>query len=302
VSARFGVVVFPGSNCDADTLYALGTILGAETVTLWHGDPAVKGVDCVVVPGGFAYGDYLRAGAIARFSPVMSAVQAHAAAGGLVLGICNGFQVLVEAGLLPGALLRNRALEFRCRWVDLRVERTDTPFTTAYAVGETIRLPVAHGEGCYYADRVTLERLEANRQVVLRYVPSPPAPLPAAGEGSWQSSPPSHAAWSLGSAEQTAQPALPRAGEEGTALSYNRPQSASFAMRPQSQAGNIGGSGREGYNPNGSLHDIAGIVNEAGNVCGLMPHPERACEAIVGGTDGLRLFGSIVGALARVPV
>ncbi len=268
MSARFGVVVFPGSNCDADTVYALSTILGAETATLWHADATVKGVDCVVVPGGFAYGDYLRAGAIARFSPVMSAVQAHAAGGGLVLGICNGFQVLVEAGLLPGALLRNRALEFRCRWTGLRVERTDTPFTMAYAADETIRLPVAHGEGCYYADRATLEQLEANRQVVLRYTehpspqePSPPDPLPlTVGEGKEPFLPPSHAA-----------------------------------------GRGAGGEGREGYNPNGSLHDIAGIVNEAGNVCGLMPHPERACEALVGGTDGLRLFASVVAALARVP-
>jgi len=287
MSVRFGVVVFPGSNCDADTVYALSAILGAGTVTLWHGDATVKGVDCVVVPGGFAYGDYLRAGAIARFSPVMSAVRAHAAAGGLVLGICNGFQVLVEAGLLPGALLRNRALEFRCRWAGLRVERTDTPFTTAYAVGETIRLPVAHGEGCYYADRATLERLEANRQVVLRYVPSPPepsppTPLPVAGEGS-------KVATSTGEGGR---------GVLNMPSSYTRPQSAWFAMRPQSQASISG----EGYNPNGSLHDIAGIVNEAGNVCGLMPHPERACEAIVGGTDGLRLFGSVIAALARVPV
>ncbi len=284
MSVRFGVVVFPGSNCDADTVYALSTILGAGTVTLWHGDATVKGVDCVVAPGGFAYGDYLRAGAIARFSPVMLAVRAHAAAGGLVLGICNGFQVLVEAGLLPGALLRNRALEFRCRWAGLRVERADTPFTTAYAAGETIRLPVAHGEGCYYADRATLERLEANRQVVLRYVPSPPEP-----------SPPSHADWSLGSAEPTAQPALPTAGEGSR---------YAFSPSPTVRERGLGGEGFRGedYNPNGSLHDIAGIVNEAGNVCGLMPHPERACEAIVGGTDGLRLFGSIVAALARVPV
>ncbi len=314
MSVRFGVVVFPGSNCDADTVYALSAILGAETVTLWHRDATVKGVDCVVVPGGFAYGDYLRAGAIARFSPVMSAVQAHAASGGLVLGICNGFQVLVEAGLLPGALLRNRALEFRCRWTDLRVERADTPFTAAYAVGETIRLPVAHGEGCYYADGATLERLEANRQVVLRYAPSPP----------------SHAAWSLGSAEPTAQPALPAAGEGSRQPSRPVPFPAAgkgsrYAFSPsptvrERRAGpaiprvGIGGpvshgvggegsrgEGREGYNPNGSLHDIAGIVNEAGNVCGLMPHPERACEAIVGGTDGLRLFGSVIAALARVP-
>jgi phosphoribosylformylglycinamidine synthase I len=179
-----------------------------------------------VLPGGFAYGDYLRAGAIARFSPVMRAVQRHADSGGLVLGICNGFQVLVEAGLLPGALLRNRVLEFRCRWVGLRVERTDTPFTNAYAPGEIIRMPVAHGEGRYYADPATLDRLEANGQVVLRYCPHANIP-----------------------------------GDEP--------------------------------NPNGSVHDIAGLVNERGNVFGLMPHPERCCEALVGGDDGLRLFKAI---------
>lgn len=224
---RFGVVVFPGSNCDADTTYALGSVLGADVTTLWHADETVAGVDCVVVPGGFAYGDYLRAGAIARFSPVMRAVQRHAEAGGLVLGICNGFQVLVEAGLLPGALLRNDVLEFRCRWVGLRVERNDTPFTNAYAADEIIRMPIAHGEGRYYADATTLQRLESGDRIVLRY-----AALDDAG------------------------------GEDG--------------------------------NPNGSMHDIAGLTNEHGNVFGLMPHPERCCETLVGGADGLRLFQSIV--------
>ncbi|MCA1599749.1 MAG: phosphoribosylformylglycinamidine synthase subunit PurQ [Chloroflexi bacterium] len=227
----FGVVVFPGSNCDADTEHALGAVLGARVERLWHGDETVKGVDCVVVPGGFAYGDYLRAGAIARFSPVMRAVARHAAAGGLVLGICNGFQVLVEAHLLPGALLRNDILEFRCRTVGLRVERADTPFTNRYAMGEVIGMPIAHGEGRYYADAATLDRLEANGQVVLRY--------------------------------------------------------ASLSGDP---AG-------EDYNPNGSLRDIAGIVNERGNVCGLMPHPERCCDALVGGEDGRRLFESVIASL-----
>ena len=231
---EFGIVVFPGSNCDADTEYALGTILGADVQLLWHADETVDGVDCAVLPGGFAYGDYLRAGAIARFSPVMRAVQRHADSGGLVLGICNGFQVLVEAGLLPGALLRNRVLEFRCRWVGLRVERTDTPFTNAYAPGEIIRMPVAHGEGRYYADPATLERLEANGQVVLRYCPHADVP-----------------------------------GDDP--------------------------------NPNGSVHDIAGLVNERRNVFGLMPHPERCCEALVGGDDGLRLFQSIVRAVGSQP-
>jgi phosphoribosylformylglycinamidine synthase len=230
---KFGVVVFTGSNCDADTEHALGTIVGAEVQPLWHADETVQGVDCVVLPGGFAYGDYLRAGAIARFSPVMRAVQRHAEAGGLVLGICNGFQVLVEAGLLPGALLRNAELEFRCRWVHLRVERAGTPFTGAYRQGEVIRMPIAHGEGRYYADPATLDRLEANGQVIFRYVSGDgPGALPA--------------------------------------------------------------------NPNGSARDIAGIVNERGNVLGLMPHPERCCEPLVGGADGVRLFQSLTRALAAV--
>ncbi len=237
-TTRFGVVVFPGSNCDADTIHALGTVLGASVTPLWHADDSVQGVDCVVVPGGFAYGDYLRAGAIARFSPVMSAVERHAAGGGLVLGICNGFQVLVEAGLLPGALLRNSALEFRCRRVGLEVVRSDTPFTNGYTVGETVYMPIAHGEGRYYADVAMVARLEAGRQVVLRYAPA----------------------------------VAVEAGVE----------------RPGD------------HNPNGSAADIAGIVNEGGNVMGLMPHPERCCEALVGGEDGLRLFGSVVRAVASV--
>lgn len=239
MSATFGIVVFPGSNCDADTAYALDTVLGARVEELWHGDETVKDVDCVVVPGGFAYGDYLRAGAIARFAPVMRAVARHAAAGGLVLGICNGFQVLVEARLLPGALLRNDALQFRCEVAGLRVERADTPFTNRYGRSDVIRMPVAHGEGRYYADAATLDHLERNGRVVLRY-----APLPREGDGRWV----------------------------------------------------MGDS--EGYNPNGSLHDIAGIINERGNVCGLMPHPERCCEALVGGADGRRLFESILGSLS----
>lgn len=253
----FGVVVFPGSNCDADTLYALREVLGAPAVPLWHGEDSLGDgqsppVECVILPGGFAHGDYLRAGAIARFAPVMRAVRRHADAGGLVLGICNGFQVLVEAGLLPGALLRNAALEFRCQWVSLRVDRCDTPFTSAYRRGEVVRMPVAHGEGRYYADAATLARLEANGQVVLRYYPAPkPENSPHADEGNhlWPTHDRAHAA----DAE---------------------------------------------YNPNGSVHDIAGIVNERGNVLGLMPHPERCCEALLDGAAGLRLFQSVTHAIS----
>ncbi len=232
---KFGVVVFPGSNCDADTANALGRVRDAEVEMIWHADHTLRGVDCVILPGGFAYGDYLRAGAIARFSPVMAAVQRHAASGGLVLGICNGFQVLVEAGLLPGALLRNDSLQFRCRWVTMRVERNNTAFTACCAPGQIVRMPIAHGEGRYYADRETLDRLEANGQVLFRYVPEP--------------------------------------GTDDTA-----------------------------YNPNGSLHDIAGLINERGNVAGLMPHPERCCDPLLGGDDGLSIFQSLVQSMARAQV
>jgi len=167
---RWGVVTFPGSNDDHDALYAVGHVLGDEAVSLWHKDRDLKGVECVILPGGFSYGDYLRCGAMARFSPIMESLTAFARAGGLVLGTCNGFQVLCEAGLLPGALIRNRSLRFVCDRVHLRVEQTRTPFTSLYTPGEVISIPIKHGEGCYVADAATLEALETNRQVVLRYV------------------------------------------------------------------------------------------------------------------------------------
>lgn len=223
---RWGVVTFPGSLDNADTRYALEQVLGDPAVSLWHKDRSLQGVDCVVLPGGFSYGDYLRAGALARFSPVMESITRFAADGGLVLGICNGFQVLCESGLLPGALIRNRGLSFLCSAVHCRVEETDTPFTRGYARAEVIVLPVKHGEGCYVADVQTLQALEDNRQIVLRYVD-------AAG----------------------------RATEQA--------------------------------NPNGSLRNIAGIVNAGRNVFGLMPHPEHAVEAICGGVDGLGIFRSV---------
>ncbi len=226
---KVGVVVFPGSNCDRDAVHA-ARLAGAAAELLWHEDPDLHGADVVVLPGGFAYGDYLRAGVLARFSPIMAAVLEHAARGGLVLGICNGFQVLAEAGLVPGALLRNASLRFEHRWVRLAVERTDTPFTRAVPAGRTLRLPIAHGEGNYFLSQPDLERLEARRGVVFRYAPP-----------------------------------------EG--------------------------------NPNGSLRDIAGLLNEAGNVCGLMPHPERAAEPLLGSDDGLLLFRSLIesGAADLVP-
>jgi phosphoribosylformylglycinamidine synthase len=229
VSVRIGVVVFPGSNCDRDTERALG-LAGAEPVTLWHEQATLDGVAAVVLPGGFAYGDYLRAGVIARFSPVMRAVSAFASDGGLVLGICNGFQVLAEAGLVPGALLRNRSLRFVCREVAIAPERLDTPFTQALPDRRPLRMPIAHGEGCYYADEAALDALERDGQVLFRYV----------GDG-------------------------------------------------------------EGANPNGSARAIAGVINAAGNVAGLMPHPERASEAILGSDDGMLLVRSLVeSAAARV--
>lgn len=221
---NFGVVVFPGTWSDRDCGWVVDQVLGARLTYLWHKNPDLGGVDCVILPGGFSYGDYLRTGAIARFSPVMQAVAEFADRGGLVWGICNGFQILCEAGLLPGALIRNDVLEFRCMWTDLVVERDDTPFTQLVSQGDVLRIPISHGEGNYFADPETLAGLEANRQVVFRY--------------------------------------------------------------------------RE--NPNGSVHDIAGIVNERGNVLGMMPHPERCCEAELGGTDGLKLFRSVLESGLRV--
>jgi phosphoribosylformylglycinamidine synthase I len=233
---RIGVVVFPGSNCDRDTLQALGDA-GADSVALWHEHASLDGVAAVVLPGGFAYGDYLRAGVIARFSPVMRSVAAFAAEGGLVLGICNGFQVLAEAGLVPGALLRNRELRFLGRDVMIAAERLDTPFTHALAAaGRPLRLPIAHGEGCYFADDATLDKFEADGRVLFRYVDS---------EGH-------------------------RAAEDD----------------------------REA-NPNGSLRSIAGVLDTGGNVGGLMPHPERASEAILGSVDGAGIIRSLVESAAR---
>jgi len=222
---KVGVVVFPGSNCDRDALHA-AELAGAEAELLWHAETDLHGADAVILPGGFAHGDYLRAGAIARFSPIMGAVREHAARGGLVLGICNGFQVLTEAGLLPGALRRNTSLHFEHGWVRLSVERRDTSFTNAVPSGATLRMPIAHGEGCYYLPDAELDRLEAAGQVLFRYAPP-----------------------------------------EG--------------------------------NPNGSARGIAGIMNEQGNVGGLMPHPERAAEQILGSDDGMFVLRSLVESTAR---
>jgi phosphoribosylformylglycinamidine synthase I len=226
---KIGVVTFPGSNSDVDSLNAL-RVAGVEAVTLWHESPDLGGVSAVVLPGGFAYGDYIRAGVIARFSPVMAGIKEFAAAGGHVLGICNGFQVLAESGLVPGALLRNRSLRFAGRLVYIKPERLDSPFTHA-ATGEPLRVPVAHGEGCYYADDATLDELERDGQVLFRYV-----------------------------------------HEDGK-----------VAADPEDPA-----------NPNGSLRAIAGVCNPAGNVAGLMPHPERMAEEIMGNAGGMQIIRSLV--------
>jgi phosphoribosylformylglycinamidine synthase subunit PurQ / glutaminase len=235
MTVRIGVVVFPGSNRDIDAVNAL-EIAGAEPVMLWHESASLDGVAGVILPGGFAYGDYLRAGVIARFSPVMRSVASFAADGGLVLGICNGFQVLTEAHLLPGALLRNRGLRFVSREVSIVPERLDTPFTRTIGERRPLRMPVAHGEGAFHADEATLDALEANGQVLFRYVD-----VDGARAG----------------------------GEEDRA------------------------------NPNGSLRAIAGVTNAAGNVAGLMPHPERASEAILGSDDGAGIVRSLVDSATR---
>ena len=229
---KFGIVTFPGSNCDYDAYHAVIDQLGERAVYLWHKARDLEGVDVVILPGGFSYGDYLRAGAIARFSPIMHEVASHARRGGPVIGICNGFQIACEAGLLPGALLRNQSLQFVSELCRVRVESSDTRFTNQYERGQILRLPIAHGEGRFTADEATLDQLEQNGQVVFRYVNA--------------------------------------AGEIDTAA-----------------------------DPNGSARAIAGIVNERGNVLGLMPHPERAAESIVGSADGVALFESV---LARVGV
>ena len=224
---KFGIVVFPGSNCDDDAYHAAKDVIRQQAEYIWHKDTDLKGVDVVILPGGFAHGDYLRTGAMARFSPIMREVRAFADRGGPVLGICNGFQILLEAGLLPGAMLRNRGLKYRCEHVHLRVEQIDTPFTCAGRVGQVLRIPIGHGEGNYFAPPEMLERIEANRQVVLRYT---------------------------------------------------------------SADGHVD----DAANPNGSVNAIAGLCNETRNVVGMMPHPERACEALLGGTDGLVILESVV--------
>ena len=224
---KFGIVKFPGSNSDEDAFHAVTDVLGQEAVWLWHKDHDLKGSDVIILPGGFSYGDYLRAGAIARFSPIMREVVAHADRGAPVIGICNGFQIACEAGLLPGALLRNQNLQFVSELVRVRVENTETRFSNQYASGQVLRMPIAHGEGRFTADTDTIDRLEQNGQIVFRYVN-------AAGE-----------------------------------------------IEPATD-------------PNGSMRGIAGIVNERGNVLGLMPHPERAAEAVVGSDDGVGVFESIL--------
>ena len=219
---KFGVVVFPGSNCDHDALYSVSQNLGEQAEFIWHDLPELGQVDAVILPGGFAYGDYLRCGAIAKFSPVMAAVKKFAAGGGLVLGMCNGFQILVESGLLPGALIRNRGLKFICKPVELVTATANSPFTNQAQMGQRLTFPIAHGEGCYVADQQTLDQLEAEDRVAFRYV----------------------------------------------------------------------------NNPNGSARDIAGILSPERNVLGLMPHPERAADPLMGSVDGLVVFRSMVAAFA----
>lgn len=224
---RFGIVVFPGSNCDHDAYHVVKHVLGQEARFIWHKDRDLSDLDCVILPGGYSYGDYLRCGAIARFSPVMEEVVAFAGRGGKVLGICNGFQVLLEAGLLPGAMLRNRSLKFICEDIHLKVENRDTPFSRAIPEGKILRLPIAHADGNFFLADAELERLEGNGQVVFR---------------------------------------------------YSEPD----------------GRITDAANPNGARNNIAGIVNEQGNVLGMMPHPERLSEAVLGGDDGLRFFESLL--------
>ena len=229
---NFAVLQFPASNCDQDAVHVLRNVLGHSARLLWHKENSLGDADAVIVPGGFSYGDYLRTGAIARFSPVMQAVQAFAANGGLVLGICNGFQILCEAGLLPGALVRNRSLQFRCEHVYLKTLTTDSPFTSQVPSGKLLRVPIAHGEGCYFADDATLEKLRVGNQILWQYVSAQGEPT-------------------------------------------------------------------ERANPNGSLGNIAGVCNATRNVAGLMPHPERASEAMLGSADGLLIFESLIQALER---
>jgi phosphoribosylformylglycinamidine synthase subunit PurQ / glutaminase len=229
---RFGIIVFPGTWSERDCHYALADCMGQEAELVWHRETDLSRFDCLVLPGGFSYGDYLRCGAIARFSPVMDAVRGHAASGRLVIGICNGFQILCEAGLLPGALMRNRSLQFRCEWVSLRTETAASPFTSATNAGQTLRIPIAHGEGNYFADAETLARLREEDRVAFRYCDATGAITDAA-------------------------------------------------------------------NPNGSADNIAGILSEQRNVLGMMPHPERASEPLMGGSDGTAIWQSMIESLVH---
>ncbi len=224
---KFGIVVFPGSNCDYDTFHVLKDVLQKETVLLWHKDHDLQNCDCIVLPGGFSYGDYLRSGAIARFSPLMQEMKEFAGKGGIVLGICNGFQVLLELGLIPGAMLRNKNLKFLCQSVHLRIENSDTPFTRLGHSGQILKIPIAHFDGNYYAPAETMDELKENKQVVFRY---------------------------------------------------------------SDARGHI----TEEANINGSKDNIAGLMNRKGNVLGMMPHPERVSEALLGSTDGRLVFESII--------
>ncbi len=224
---RFAVLQFPGSNCDQDCVHVLGNVLGQDADYLWHKEESIGDADAVVVPGGFSYGDYLRTGSIAQFSPVMNAVKAFANAGGLVIGICNGFQILCETGLLPGTLVRNRSLQFRCETIFLKIPTADSPFTSEVPEGRLLRVPIAHGEGCYFADDEALAKLRADDQILFQYA---------------------------------------------------------------TETGDL----TDEANPNGSLLNIAGICNKGRNVCGMMPHPERASENVLGADDGRRVFESML--------
>ena len=224
---KFGVVQFPGTWSDHDCYHVLSEVLKQETEYIWHHQTDISHFDCIIIPGGFSYGDYLRPGAIARFSPVMNSIKTFADSGGLVLGICNGFQILCESGLLPGALLKNESLQFRCQWVNLKVENIDNPFTKLCKQNQILRIPISHGDGRYYAEPTILEELKNNNQILFKY-----------------------------SSEN--------------------------------------GQHNKSYNPNGSLEFIAGISNRNGNVVGMMPHPERCCESILGNTDGTKIFNSVI--------
>ncbi len=224
---KFGIIVFPGSNCDHDCLHVVNEVLGHEGYFLWHKDRDLRGADCLILPGGFSYGDYLRSGAMAARSPIMESVKDFAGSGGLVIGICNGFQILQEARLLPGALIRNDSLKFVCKDVHLRVERVDTPFTCACTPGDVLRIPIAHMDGNFFAEKKYVTKLKRSGQLLFRYCDA-----------------------------------------EGSII--------------------------DDYNPNGSIEAIAGLINESGNVCGMMPHPERCSESVLGNKDGIRIFESIV--------